>query len=233
MNNLAILQALVFEPRKAFAELDQRPRFWWPLLVVAISSALLSVWYVSVVDLAWLTDIQLRNSAFGQNMTDAEIARAAQGAGTQRGAQMAIGGLGTLFGIVIMLLISALYYLLAAKITGVERGFRHWLALAAWSTMPTVLAVIAAAVVLLTASSNQIGQEALQPLSVNALLLQREPGEPGYALFSNMNLLQFVALYLAAVGVREWSGRSWTYAIVFSALPFVLVYGVWAFFALR
>ena len=51
MNNLALLQALAFEPRNAFVELDARPRFWWPLLVVVLASAAVSAWYVSFVDL--------------------------------------------------------------------------------------------------------------------------------------------------------------------------------------
>ena len=39
MNNLALLSALAFEPRKAFDEIAQRPRFWFPLLLLMISSA--------------------------------------------------------------------------------------------------------------------------------------------------------------------------------------------------
>jgi hypothetical protein len=233
MSNFALLQALVFEPSKAFAELDQRPRYWWPLLLVALSSTLLAVWYMSVVDLAWLSDQALRNSTFGRNMTEAEIARASQAASGQRGTQLVIGSLSTLFGVGLGMLISAGYYTLAGKVTGVERGFRHWLALSAWSTVPTVLTVIAGALMLLTASTNQISQQQLQPLSLNALLFHRQPGEPGFTLFSNINLVLFAALALAAIGVKTWSRRGWLFSIVLVALPYALVYGIWAFFSLR
>lgn len=233
MNNLALLQALAFEPRNAFVELDARPRFWWPLLVLALASAAVSAWYVGFVDLEWLTDRQVRSSAFGQNMTEAEIAQMAQGASGRRGVQVVIVGLTSSIGVAVVLAITALYYTLAGKVTGVERSFRHWLALASWTSTPTLLALIPAAFILLTAASNQIGQEALQPLSLNALLFHREPGEPGYTLFNSLNLLQFVSLYLAAFGVRVWSRRSWLFSIVFTALPLVLVFGIWAFFALR
>lgn len=233
MNNFAILQALAFEPRRAFAELDARPRFWWPLLLVALASGAVAAWYTSFVDLEWLTDQQLRNSSFTQNMTEAEIERMGRAAAGRRGTQVVIGGLSTTIAIGVVVLLSALYYSLAGKITGLERSFRHWMAMSAWTAIPTLLALLAAAVVLLTASSNQIGQEALQPLSLNALLFHREPDEPGYSLFNAINLLQFVSLYLAAVGVKLWSGRGWLYAILFTALPLVLVYGIWAFFSLR
>src|SRR5690606_39083480 len=104
MNNFAVLQALAFEPRKAFAELDARPRFWWPLLLVAVASAALSAWYAAVVDLEWLTDLQLRSSAFTQNMTEAEIERMGRAAADRRGMQVVIGGLGTGFFIGVVVL---------------------------------------------------------------------------------------------------------------------------------
>lgn len=233
MNNFAVLQALAFEPRRAFAELDARPRFWWPLLLVAVASAVLSGWYAAVVDLEWLTDVQLRGSSFTQNMTEAEIERMSRAAAGRRGTQVAIGSLGTGLFVGVIVLLSALYYSLAGKITGVERSFRHWMALSAWTSIPTLLALLAAVFVLLTASSNQIPQEALQPLSLNALVFQRAPGEPGYTLFNSINLLQFVSLYLAALGVKLWSGRSWLFGILFTALPLVIVFGIWAFFSLR
>ena len=233
MNNFAVLQALAFEPRRAFAELDARPRYWWPLLLVALTSAAVAAWYASVVDLEWLTDAQLRGSSFTQNMTEAEIERMSRAAAGQRGTQVVIGTLSTAIITGLVIVISALYYSLAGKITGVERSFRHWMAMSAWTATPTVLAMLLTAVVLLTASGNQISQEALQPLSLNALLFHREPGDPGYTLFNSINLLQFVSLYLAALGVKLWSGRSWLFGIVFTALPYVILYGIWAYFSLR
>ena len=42
-----------------------------------------------------------------------------------------------------------------------------------------------------------------------------------------------LSLYLAAFGIKTWSGRSWLFGIVFAALPFVVIYGIWALIALR
>ncbi|MFO7324533.1 MAG: YIP1 family protein [Pseudomonadota bacterium] len=233
MNNFAVLQALAFEPRRAFTELDQRPRFLWPFLLVALSLVVINVWYTAVVDLEWLTDLQLRSSALTRNLTSAEIERLAARAAETRGVSMVTGAIGTVLVLAIIILLSGLYYLVAGKITGVDRSYRHWLAMTAWTTTPTLIVALASAVVLLTASSNQISQGDLQPLSLNALLLHREAGEPGYALFTSINLPQFLSLFLAVFGVRVWSGRSWVFSTIFAALPFVLVYGIWAFFALR
>jgi len=233
MGNFALLQALAFEPRKAFAELDARPRYWWPLLVLVFAQAGVVLWYLNFVDLEWLVDLQIRASAAGRNMTDAEVARTAQMASANPGAQKVFGTLLSGLAVAFFMLLGALYYALAGKITGIERGLRHWMALSAWSSMPALLGLVAACIMMATAGSNQIGQEALQPLSLNALFFHREAGEPGYALFSSANLFQVAALALAAIGVRVWARRSWPFSIVFVSLPYVLAYGIWAFFALR
>jgi len=232
MNSIAMLQALVFEPRKAFAEMAERPRVLFPLLLLIVATAGIALWYYRVVDLEWMTDQQLRNSGIAKALTEAQIEEMVKRAGENagRGAIMAV--LATAFGVVIVQLITALYYLLAGKITNLQRGFKQWFAFACWTALPSVLGVIPAAWVLLTATSAQISQGDLQPLSLNSLFFQRAPGEPGYTLLLSINLLQFLSLYLAAVGVKTWSGRSWLFSIIFTALPFVLIYGCWAFFAL-
>lgn len=233
MNNLTLLQALAFEPRQAFTQLDARPRFWWPLLVLALSSAALTFWFMSFVDMEWFIDQQLRQSARTASMTDEEITRLARQQASMGGLQTGLGTVATALFIPLMLVLGAVYYLLAGKITGVDRSFRHWLALSAWSSLPTALAVIPAALVLLTATSNQIGQDALQVLSLNGLLFKLQPGETGFALASNLNVFNFVSLYLGAMGVKVWSGRSWLFCILFTALPLIMIVGIWALIALR
>lgn len=232
MNSIAMLQALVFEPRKAFAEIAERPRVLFPLLLLIVATAGIALWYYRVVDLEWMTDQQLRNSGFAKALTEAQIEEMVKRAGENAGRGAVTAVLATALGVVILQLITALYYLLAGKITSLQRGFKQWFSFACWTALPAVLGVIPAAWVLLTATSAQIDQGALQPLSLNSLFFQRAPGEPGYTLLLSINLLQFLSLYLAAVGIKTWSGRSWLFSIIFTALPFVLIYGCWAFFAL-
>ena len=233
MNNLSILQALVFEPRKAFAELDARPRFAWPLWLLVFTSMVTMLWYVNFVDLEWLSFQETSQSPLAANMTDEEVALRARTAAEQPGLQKVVR---TVFAGVIVLigmLISSLYYLLAGKITGTDRSFRHWMAMSAWASLPNALALVPAAIVLLTSTSAQLPNEALQPLSLNELLFHRESGQTGYVLAAQLNVWNFVTLYLATVGVKTWSGRSWLYSFLFTALPLLLIVGIWALFALR
>ena len=56
MNDLAVATSLATSPFSAFAELRERPRFWFPLLVVVLSSVGIVVWYYGVVDIDWMKD---------------------------------------------------------------------------------------------------------------------------------------------------------------------------------
>jgi hypothetical protein len=230
MNSFAVLQALIFEPKKAFAELAERPKVAFPILLLIVASVVTLFWYFSVVDGAWLIDQTLRARSGARELTEEQIKQAAAVMTPAVIKWSSI--LGAPIGVLLVRLLEALYFLLAGKITGVQRSYKQWLSLASWSSLPSVLAVIPAAIVLATTTSNQIDQGQLQALSLNSLFFHRSLGDPGYSLLISVNLLQFVGLYLAAAGVRAWSGRSMLFSTVFAALPWALIVGVWAFIAL-
>ena len=70
MNNLALAGALATAPSTAFAELRERPRFWFPLLLVVLTTAAIVYWYYSIVDIEWLKDVDVQ-----QQPEDADNAR--------------------------------------------------------------------------------------------------------------------------------------------------------------
>jgi len=227
MNNLALASALVFEPRKAFDEIAQRPRFWFPLVLVAICTAGLTMWYYAVVDIQWFMDQQLRSGPLAGRLTAEQIEQAISR--SSRGALMAQTAIAVPIFLVLFRLIEAAYYLLVGKITNVQRSFRHWFALACWTGLPGVLAIVPAALALMGVSNAQLPQEQLQPLSLNALIFHREVGEKGYTLLTYVSLLTLAGVFLAALGVKHWSGRSWLFSTLFAALPLLLLVGFFAF----
>jgi len=234
MNNLSLASALLFEPRKAFDEIGQRPRYAFALLIAIASSLAVAIWYRSVVDLGWVTDQALRANKFilsrlSEAQIEEQVKRASQASGT--GTVIAV--LGTAAGTLIAYLISTLYMMLAGKITNVQRSFRQWFAFTSWVNLPNALSLIPAGFVLLSASTTQIPQADLKPLSLNALLFQLAPSEPGYTLLSYIDLIQIFCMYLAVVGVKAWSGRSWLFSAIFALLPAALVLGIWALISLR
>jgi hypothetical protein len=223
VNNWDLAQALVFEPRKAFAEIAARPRWFFPLALMIVATVGMVVWYMSVVDLAWLTDEQMRQGGGSRQMSEEQIAQMSQAAAGRNGIAATMYGIGYTLFLVIFTLLWALYYLLAGKITNVQRSYRQWFALTCWTSLPNALNAIPAAIVLFTATSNQIPQESLQPLSLNALFFHRVPGDSGYAVLANLSVLYLLSTSLSILGIKIWSGRSWLYAIIFWATPVALL----------
>lgn len=235
MSNWEILQGLVFEPRKAFAELGERPRFWFPLLVLVVAVGAIQYWYTSVVDLAWATDQQLRNNPLARNMTEEQIAQVVQGAGAsgQNGGRAILSFISVAFGLPIGMLLAALFYLLISKMTGLDRSYRHWFAYCCWVSLPLAVGAIPSALALATTETTQFTQESLKTLSLNALFFNRAPGGPGYSFYSSVDLFTLASLYLSLIGVKVWSGRSWLFASLFVGIPWGLIYGLWAWISLR
>jgi hypothetical protein len=135
--------------------------------------------------------------------------------------------------IVVIMVIGALYFMLAGAITNVRYPFKHWFAFNWWAASPAIIAFIPSLLILATAGTTEIPISALQPLSANELIFHLDPAEKGYNFLASVGLVQLVTAALTVVGVRVWSGRSMLFSLVFGLLPTVLIYGVWALFAFR
>jgi hypothetical protein len=231
MNNIALTVALATAPSSAFAELRERPRFWFPLLLVILTTAGLVYWYYSVVDVEWFKATVLSVDPALQRMSE-EQRTAAMGMYTRN--TLLWGSLiFTLVFIPILYLLQALYLLLAGKVTKLSPGFKHWFALTSWGSLPALLGSVVSAILLIMSDSPQVPPGTMQPLSLNELLIHVPPGGPGYTLLGILGIPTFLSWALMIIGVRTWSRRSWAFSAVYVLLPMVLVYGIWAFFAFR
>jgi hypothetical protein len=126
-----------------------------------------------------------------------------------------------------------LYLLLAAKVTKLPQGFKHWFAFSCWSSLPLFLTLVVSAIFLIMSDTPQVSPSVLQPLSINELVLHRPAGSPGYGLLESLSIPAVLSWILMIIGVRVWSERSWTFSAIFILLPVVVLYGIWAAFAFR
>lgn len=231
MNNLEISVALATAPSSAFNELRERPRFWFPLLVLVVSTVALTYWYYSIVDIEWFKDVIFSSNPDIQKLPDEQ--RAASMGMLTRTTLMWSSVIGGVFGLPLVFLVLALYLLLAAKVTRLPLGFKHWYSFSCWTAMPMLISTVVAAIFLAMSDNGQVSPSVMQPLSINQLLLHRPPGSPGHSLIESLNIPSFLSWALMIIGVKVWSQRSWMFSTIFIALPIVLIYGVWAFFAFR
>ena len=231
MNDLAVAASLATSPSSAFAELRERPRFWFPLLAITVSSAVVIAWYYGVVDIDWLKEQLFGNNPDFQKMAPEQRAGAMSFMG--RNTMMISGIVGTFIGLPIAFLISALYYFIAAHVTKVPLGYKHWFSMVCWASLPIVLNAIAAVLFLLLRDNDQIGPGTLQPLSFNELFFHVPLGARGQSFLDSLSIPALMSTALSIIGVRVFSLRSWLYSTIVALIPLVLIYGIWAFVAFR
>lgn len=230
-NNLALSVALATTPASAFGELRERPRFWFPLLLVVASTVAMLYWYYSIVDIEWLKDAMYSNDPNMQRLPEAQ--RAAAMAALGRNTLLWGSVISTIVVLPIFMLLQALYLLLAGKVTKLQPGFKHWFALGCWSALPLLLTTVVSALFLIISDTVQVSPSVMQPLSINELVLHRPMGSPGYALFESLSIPSVLSWMLMIIGVRTWSQRSWAFSAIFILLPIVVLYGIWSAFAFR
>lgn len=232
MNNLAVSVALATAPSTAFAELRERPRFWFPLLLLVLTTVGLTYWYYSVVDIEWLKDAMFSNNPKFQAMDEEK--RAAAMAMFGRGPLLWSSVVSMFIVLPAVFLLEALYLLVAAKVTRLTFGFKHWFALVCWTALPMLLGTVVGAIMLLLADNSQVPTPSVMaPLSLNELLLHVPEGGPGHTLFTSLGIPFFLSCALMIVGVRAWSQRSWGFSSLVVLFPWILIYGIAAFLSFR
>lgn len=221
---------IIASPGKALAEVKQHTSWlWWPLLISILLAMGVFGYYYSWVDFPWLVEETIRAVPAETRAESAEPIRQFM----KPGQTMWI----TLIMIVVMTFviytIQALYFHLVNKMTlGAEIGFKQWFSFSVWVSFVGIFGSLAAMAVILMADSNQLASTSLQPLSINALLVHAAPGTPWHTWANSLSLLSFWTIFLAAIGFGRWTGASTVKSWVIAALPWVLIFGIWAAFKL-
>jgi Yip1 domain len=228
MNNIALAVSLATEPTKAFGELRDRPRFWFPLLVMVLSTVAVAYWYYNIVDVDWLKDLIISSNP---KMTEQE--RAAVTGMMTRTTMLWSGVVGSIIIIPLFYVIHAVVLLLTAKITKVSLGFKHWFAMVSWTSLAGLLNIVIGAIFLLLSDNSQVSPGVMAPLSLNELLLHRPIGSPGQGLLDMLSIPSLLTWALMIVGVRTWSQRSWGFSAAFVLVPLGVICAIWAFIAFR
>ena len=222
---------IFLEPGKAFEALREKPAFLAPLLLLCVVAGASVAAYFMHVDPEWFTQQQRAQMlASGTQMSAAEIDQAMK---IMPGARVmgAISAVLAPLTMVVVMLLFAVYYLLAGKVAGRAASFRHGLALTVWSSMPMLLGSLVVLAGTFT-SSPQTSLESLQLLNVDPLFVQLPMGHDWSTLAKSFSLLNFWCWFLAALGWKTWFRAGWGESFGVVLLPSVVIYGAMALFAL-
>ncbi len=218
---------IFLQPGPVFVAQKEKPTFILPFAIISVLTIALMTSYFSSVDPDWYMDYML--SASGAEMSAAELKQAAKmmpGARTMAYVSAATTAIGLGLG----MLLYALYFFVAAKVTGNAMSFKHGLSLATWSNMPTAIGTLVALIGVFLMSP-QTSLESLMLLNIDPLLVELERGSRWSSLAKGFSLLTFWTVFLGALGWKTWGRTGWLQAIIVVALPSLVIFGGMALYA--
>jgi hypothetical protein len=220
-SNLAIATNIFTAPGEAFAAIKERPRIWFPLLLLVGAYCAVSVLYLSRVDLGWMLDNQMA----GANLTEEERTQAVDAAmQLPRGVYMAFGVVSALVVYPLVFAIFALYYTGVSFFTNNGVKFKQWYSLLAWCCLPFLLGLGATLVYIITGDVRFVGQEGLNPLSFGNLLGIDPAGTPMVQrVLLALDPTVVWTVVLTVLGYQALSQRSIVHAAAVVLAPYVLI----------
>lgn len=221
---------IITAPADLFKRLQQNPTFWLPMLLFVLGTASAQLGYFLHNDANFVRGEIIEQSLANapqltkEQRTQLETSMDKMNIGTVAGVQTAI----VLIIIPAIIALNALYLGFISRFSFIELGFRHWISLVSWSSVPALFAVLAAWLVLLTDGSGQTGMLEMQPLSIAGLLGLHVKN----STIQGINLATFWSLGLGTLGYRQWTSSSWLKAALVYCAPSVLIYGAIIYFTL-
>jgi len=218
---------IFLQPAPVLQQQLLQPKSGLPIALLCGLSGLGTLLYFSQIDTTWFLEYTLLQS--NPDMPEAQlkaITEASSGGGFLRWSAT----IGSLLGLLLVLIALGGYFWLVAKFTTVALSFKQGLALASWSSMPT--AINSLLIVIGTfGMTSQTPLETLSITTLDPLLVTLDFDSPWKSLATSFTFLVFWTTYLGALGWKLWTRADrWTVPIAVAAAPAV---GVYAFMALR
>ena len=217
---------IIAAPGKALDNVKNHTAWlWWPLLISILAALAMFSYYFTWVDFEFLVEDTIRMQPPERRAEAAEGIRSFMTPTTSIvTTSVAIAAM-----TFIIYGIQSTYLHLANKLTtGADIKWTQWFSFSAWTAFVGIFAVLAAFVVMFMADNNQLPQDQLQPLSMNALFIHAEPGDPWARWGGALNLTNLWMLVLMSIGYSRWTGASMPKSAIIASLPWVLIFGIWA-----
>jgi Yip1 domain len=230
LSELGRITGVYLEPKKAFADIAARPRWYVPLILLVLAALAFTYFYTTHVGWEHYIRQSMENNPRLQNLSNEQ--RETQIAAGAKFAPI-IGYVGSLIGIPLVALIMAAVLLLMCKMIGASLGFKQMFAISSYAMLPGLISSILAIIVMFLKDPEQFNLQ--NPLFFNlGALLEPPPGTGKflYSLATSIDLFTFWTILLLAtgisVGARKVSFSKALVAVVAPWVVWVLVKSVWA-----
>lgn len=222
IGTMRVLGYVIVAPHQAWDKINQRGQWVWPLMLLAIATIAAWSTYYSRVDIAWLQNHLLAESS---DLKGRELTLARELVGRRLLAMVTI--VSSLAASVTVMLLTAGYLSLVARVQRVSHVGSSWLVFSAWLTLPESCALLLTTLRVASDSNQQILPESANPLALSQLL-GLGVDSPWLSLAADIGLQTLWALTLCVIGVSRWMKINLFRAVLIANLPLLLIYGPWA-----
>lgn len=221
MSEAGRLVNVIVDPKPAFADIAARPSWWVPMVLIMACSLGYILLFSSRCGWEHFMRQQFEQSPKAQSMQPEERERAIQ-------MQLKFGPpFGTAIAViappVVMLITAGVLMFIFTNMLGAVVRFKQALAVAAYASLPQVLATAGAVLVMFLKDptefdlKNPAGYDLgfyVDPHSVPAWL---------HSLFTSINVFTFWVILLLATGMAAITRKRWTSALTWVVIPWAVV----------
>ena len=197
-------------------------------------------WYFTIVDFDWYIDDTLAVVNLDDEPTvigffadgeegQLETAREQMASMSQTTFKM-FGIFSGVIGILVIYVLQSSYFSLISAISGSGQKFGDWFSLVLWTGLPYMLSVVGMAATIAVSPNGQLGAYDLDPLTLANLGMQ-SGNSSLTAIFNGISLPMLWGIGLTVMGYRQWLDCSLMKAMTVVLAPYLLLMGVWAYFA--
>ncbi|WP_018984482.1 Yip1 family protein [Salinimonas chungwhensis] len=223
-NPIQACNNIFFKPRGVFQALAHKNNWSWiPFILIVAAAMVTNYLYFSMVDFEWFVE---RTIAGMGDVSPAEIEQARS---MQKLQFYKISALvGPVIAMPLFNAIVALYLHLTTKSDEKNvQGYTDWYGMTWWIMMPMLVTSLVALILMALADNHQISLNILQPLSL-AYVLSVDMNSPWLSLAQAASPITLWTIYLAIVGITQWTSFSSKTAAVIAIAPYAIIYGIWA-----
>ncbi|QWV04740.1 YIP1 family protein [uncultured Pseudoalteromonas sp.] len=231
-NVMTALVDIFISPSKAFNGLKEAKGWSFVafILLAGILAASMFAFY-NKADPQFLIDQQVAAASVDATIAEQKMIR--QSMEQTIDMQVWFAMFGGIIGLAVINALMAGYYLFVSKQDPeANYGYGAWYGFGIWTMMPMIISSLGLLILVLTASTDQISQSLFNYASINQLLIGLEIGHPFYTLLESLNIFSIWGIFIAAIGLKSWTNFTFNKALLFAALPSIVIYGIWTVIAL-
>jgi len=231
-NVMTALVDIFISPSKAFNGLKEAKGWSFVafILLAGILAASMFAFY-NKADPQFLIDQQVAVASVDATIAEQKMIR--QSMEQTIDLQVWFAMFGGIIGLAVINALMAGYYLFVSKQDPeANYGYGAWYGFGVWTMMPMIISSLGLLILVLTASTDQISQSLFNYASINQLLIGLEIDHPFYTLLESLNIFSIWGIFIAAIGLKSWTNFTFNKALLFAALPSIVIYGIWTVIAL-